>query len=80
MQNLEPKRRTIDPQVASRRACVAGLTAQKAPAEAIKQARQDLDAAKRLAAIRSAVRNAPPLTGEQLDDIVGMLRAAGGAA
>jgi hypothetical protein len=69
--------RTIDPEVANRRARLAGLTSRKAPAETIEKARQELDEANRLAAIKAAVKNAPPLSPEVRDSIVGMLHAAG---
>lgn len=68
----------IDPEVARLMGLLGRLTRDGRHDE-IEQARRDLDHAKRLAAIKAAVRNAPPLTPEVRDSIVGMLYAAGGA-
>jgi hypothetical protein len=69
--------RTIDPEVAKQRSIRANAI-KTGNRQAAERAAEQLDRAKRMAAINAAVRNAPPLTSEQLDSIVGMLRAAGG--
>jgi hypothetical protein len=71
--------RTIDPDVARARARVAGLSSGPADPGLIQSAREELDRAKRVAAIRAAVRNAPPLDPAVRDSIVSALYAAGGA-
>jgi hypothetical protein len=71
--------RNTDPDVCRIAGTLGPLKRYGAPPEVIEETRAELDRAKRLARIRAAVRNAPPLTSEQLDDIVGMLRTAGGA-
>lgn len=72
------RNRVTDPDVCRIAGTLGPLTRDGAPAEVIAKTRQELDRAKRMAAIKVAVRNAPPLTSDQLDDIVGMLRTAAG--
>jgi hypothetical protein len=74
-----PVTRSIDPEVAHHRSRKAVATRDGRIADA-EQAGQDLDRAKRIAAIKAAVKNAPPLEPAVRDSIVGMLYAAGGAA
>lgn len=69
-------RKNYDPEVMRLSGLLGPAIRDGAPAAEVAAIRKDLDRAKRLAAIRAAARNAPPLDPATLGSIVSLLAAA----
>ena len=67
----------VPPELARRRARLAGLVSTGADPERLAEARRDLAAERMADWIKRKLAEAPPLTGEQLERLRALLRPAG---